>query len=394
MANCPYCSFRINESLEIKFCIECERQVKCLDCGYILFRNKSRCLSCGSPLQESQSNSIPMNTFTLQEEQSEKGYSRNINLSFTNETASTVASVVGGYVPFSAPSNRQQVVTTEQQQQPILPPFQVSEEIVDNDSETQNNTEKKIQNSLDTNSASNYFEKDDDGYLISKFPDYKGKNKKLQQQRFSLIYVWAYELYFNSSLPKEHLNQASKINGIYDHNYTNYLKDTASRFFINNSDTFKLNPTGKNEVDKILSEIKDPELKGAEYWNPRKRNSSPRTNKEEEQRIGQWIKMESSFDNYNFDVRKLKSAADFAILALYQLTKELKVEESVKPALAINYLFKRYTTISKSKRTIKESLAHKNYNKFFCRTDEGKYYLSPEAEKLAESWLTESNTNS
>ncbi|MEM7760720.1 MAG: hypothetical protein AAF298_21695 [Cyanobacteria bacterium P01_A01_bin.40] len=335
-----------------------------------------------------------MNTFTLQEEQSEKGYSRNINLSFTNETASTVASVVGGYVPFSAPSNRQQVVTTEQQQQPILPPFQVSEEIVDNDSETQNNTEKKIQNSLDTNSASNYFEKDDDGYLISKFPDYKGKNKKLQQQRFSLIYVWAYELYFNSSLPKEHLNQASKINGIYDHNYTNYLKDTASRFFINNSDTFKLNPTGKNEVDKILSEIKDPELKGAEYWNPRKRNSSPRTNKEEEQRIGQWIKMESSFDNYNFDVRKLKSAADFAILALYQLTKELKVEESVKPALAINYLFKRYTTISKSKRTIKESLAHKNYNKFFCRTDEGKYYLSPEAEKLAESWLTESNTNS
>ena len=389
MSNCPYCNVEIDESFN--FCVECERQVKCLSCSVLLLRNKSKCLSCGFPLQESQTNSVPMNTFSLQEEQSEQGYSRNINLSFTNETASTVASVVGGYVPFSAPSNRQQVVTIKQQQQPILPPFQVSEQIEKDTYRSQDNTEKEIQDSSDTNYASNYFEKDDNGYLVSKFPDYKGKNKKLQQQRFNLLYVWAHELYFNSSVSKEHLNQASKINGIYDRNYANYLKDTANRFLINNSDTFKLNPTGKGEVDKILSEIQDSELKGAEYWNPKKRNNSPRTNKEDEQKIEQWLQKKSRFDD--FDIRTLKTAADLAILALYELTKELKVEESVKPTLAISYLLKRYTTISKSKRTIKESLAHKNYNKFFCRTDEGKYYLSPEAEKLAESWLTANNTN-
>ena len=390
MSNCPYCNVEINEAFN--FCIECEKQVKCLSCSVLLLKNKSKCLSCGSLLQVSQSNSIPMNTFSLQEEQSKKGYLRNINLSFTNETASTVASVVGGYVPFSAPTSRLEVATIERQQQPIVPPFQVLEETIENTQQnatldSEDKTEKEIEHYSDTNNASEYFEQDEEGFLVPQTRDYKGKNKKLQQQRFSLLYVWAYKLILQNSVSIEHLTKAAKRNGIYDKNYTSYLSDIANRFFVKMDDTFKLNPAGEGEVGKVILEIQDSDLEGYEYWNPKKRNSSPRINEENERNIAQWIQKESRFDNNKFDVRTLKTAADLAILAIYDITKELKVKNSVKSSLAVNYLLKRYKTISKKKKVLIDTIAHKKYNNYFVKTDKGEYYLSLEAEKLAESWL-------
>lgn len=390
VSTCPYCESEISKSSELKFCIKCERQVKCLKCEHILFKNKSICLSCGFSLQDSQSKSVLMNTFSLQEKQSEKGYSRNINLSFTNETASTVASTVSGYVPFFDPSNRQQTVYTKQQK-PLLP-SQVLEETTENTeinvtSNSKNNIEKQTQHDSEVNDALKYFEQDENGFLVSKTRDYKGKNKKLQQQRFISLYVWGYKLLLHNSVSKEHLYQAAKINGIYDKNYSNYLQDTVNSFFVIISSSFKLNPAGKDEVYKIISEIEDDNLKGFEYWNPKKRNSSPRTKKEDKQKIEGWCQKPSRFDNNGFDVRTVTTARDLAILAIYDITKELQIQESIKPGLSIDYLLKRYPTISKGKKTIKVALSNKNYSNYFGRTDNGGYYLTPEAEKLAESWL-------
>jgi hypothetical protein len=152
--------------------------------------------------------------------------------------------------------------------------------------------------------------------------------------------------------------------------------------------TFKLNPSGRVEVGKIQAEMQDSDLSGSEYWNPtrKKYNRSPRATKEDEQRIEQWIQMPSKFDS--FDVRKLNTRFDLVILALYDITKELKVETAVKPSLAYEYLTKRYKTVSITNKNLSDTLSDKKYRKYFERTSEGLYYLTQESESLAESWIS------
>lgn len=226
--------------------------------------------------------------------------------------------------------------------------------------------------------------------MISKQPDYKGKNKKAQQERFVLLYVWAYSLIFNEAVPsKRHLNQAAKKNGILDANFSTYTNEISHHYFITSNGTFKLNHGGSRKIQEILSEIKDLELKGVDYRNFKRKSGrkNSRITKEENDKINQWINMPSKLKN--FDIRKLSNNSHFAILALYDITKELKVETSVKPVLAYQYLKKRHETVSITQKSFSDALSAKNNKKYFEKTPEGLYYLTQEAEKLAEDWISE-----
>ena len=387
MPDCPYCNVLIDEAYN--FCVSCEQQVKCLICGSYLIKDKSKCLKCGSLLNAPQHNIAPMNNFSLEEEQSDSNYSRKLNLSFTDTAIDKVASVLGGYVPLTLPKGSKHVA--QPQQQLALPFLQASEENgqLDQSEVTDNETVETTAKSIsDSNSPLDYFEKDKEDFLISNNHDYKGKNKKLQQQRFSILYVWAYNSLNGEAVPNDHLTQAAQRNGVYDQNHPTYLKETANRFFTKLDGTFKLNPSGRVEVGKIQAEMQDSDLSGSEYWNPtrKKYNRSPRATKEDEQRIEQWIQMPSKFDS--FDVRKLNTRFDLVILALYDITKELKVETAVKPSLAYEYLTKRYKTVSITNKNLSDTLSDKKYRKYFERTSEGLYYLTQESESLAESWIS------
>lgn len=392
MQNCSYCNVPINEAHN--FCVSCEQQVKCLnlECGAYLLKNKSKCLSCGTLLNIPQPSSASMNNFSLEEEQSDSHYSRKVSLSFTDTSIDKVASVMGGYVPLTQVTNSQRVVTREQQ--PVLPPFQKPLE------EGQSSYDKPlqegiinttVQSNIETHAPSNYFEKDGQGVLISINPDYKGKNKKAQQQRFSLLYVWAYNFLHEEPVPnKEHLNQAAKTNGVYDQNYSTHLNDIASRFFIKSDGTFKINPSGRTEVNKILVEMQNQDIIGFEYSKSTRKNSSrsSRITKEETQKIEEWLQLPSRFDS--FDVRKLDTGVKYALFALYDIIKELKTQDAVKPGLAYEYLTKRYQTVSVKKDNFTKALTNtKDYSKYFGRTHENLYYLTSEAESLVEEWLNE-----
>ena len=132
--------------------------------------------------------------------------------------------------------------------------------------------------------------------------------------------------------------------------------------------------------------MQDPDLKGMEYWNSSRKNTSSgsRTTKEEVEKINRWLEKSSRFDN--FDIRTLDSKVHLAILALYDITIELEVESAVKPALAYEYLIKRYKQVSATKKRFGETLAAKGNKKYFEKTPEGLYYLTPEAETIAETW--------
>lgn len=382
--NCPYCNFLIDEAYN--FCASCEQQVKCLSCGSYLIKDKSKCLKCGNFLNTPQTVATSMNNFSLEEEQSDSNYSRKLNLSFTDNAIDKVASVLSGYVPLVPPKSPKHVA----QQQLTLPFLQTSEENEQlEQSEIMNDeaVETTAKNILDNNSPSDYFEKDGQGFLMSNNPDYKGKNKKLQQQRFSILYLSAYHSLNGEAVPNSHLTEAAKKNGVHDHNYSTYLKETASRFFTKLDGTFKLNPAGNAELRTIQAEIQDSGVSGFAYWNStRKRTSrNSRATKEDAQRVEQWVQMSSKFDS--LDVRELSTTSDLAILALYDITKELKVETAVKPSLAYEYLTKRYKTVSITNKNLSDTLSGKRCKKYFERTSEGLYYLTQEAESLAESWI-------
>ncbi|MBH8575851.1 hypothetical protein I8752_23190 [Nostocaceae cyanobacterium CENA369] len=296
---------------------------------------------------------------------------------------------MGGYVPLTTVANPQRVVTREQQ--PVLPTSQKPlEEAQFYDRALQEETiNTTVQSNLETNAPSNYFEKDGQGVLISINPDYKGKNKKAQQQRFSLLYVWAYNFLHEEPVPnKEHLNKAARINGVYDQNYSTHLNDVANRFFIKSDGTFKVNPTGRIEINKIITEMQNQDVLGFDYSKSNRKNSSrsSRITKEETKKIEEWLQLPSRFDS--FDVRKLDTGVEYALLALYDIIKELKTQDAVKPGLAYDYLTKRYQTVSVKKDNFTKALTNaKDYGKFFGRTHESLYYLTSEGESTVEEWL-------
>ena len=191
MPNCPYCNVLIDETHN--FCIGCEAQVKCLalECGAYLIKNKSKCLKCGKLLNIGQPIATPMNTFSLEEEQTDTTYSRKISLSFTDNAVDKVAPALSGYVPLTPAKTIKQVTTvTQPQQQLSLPFLQTPEEgsQVDESEIMENKViETTVKSVSSNNAASDYFVSDAQGLLISFTKDYKGKSKKLQQQRFSLL---------------------------------------------------------------------------------------------------------------------------------------------------------------------------------------------------------------
>jgi len=328
-----------------------------------------------------------MNNFSLGEEQSDSNYSRKLNLSFTDNAIDKVASILGGYVPLVPPKSPKHVAQQQQLASPFLQTSEENEQLDQSEIIDDEAVETTAKNVLNNNSPSDYFEKDGQGFLISNNRDYKGKNKKLQQQRFSILYVWAYNSLNGEPVPNDHLTQAAQRNGVYDQNYPTYLKEAANRFFTRLDGTFKLNPSGRAEVSKIHTEMQDSDLSGSEYWNSTREKSSrsPRATKEDAQRVEQWVQIPSKFDS--FDVRGLNTRSDLAILALYDITKELNVETAVKPPLVYEYLTKRYKTVSITNKNLSDTLSDKRYKKYFERTSEGLYYLTQESESLAESWI-------
>ncbi|WNZ25435.1 hypothetical protein HJG54_22985 [Leptolyngbya sp. NK1-12] len=153
-----------------------------------------------------------MNNFSLEEEQTESNYSRKLNLSFTDTAIDKVASVLGGYVPLTPSPKTREVA---QPQQRLVLPFspttmenEQSEEQEDLNGEV---VEAISQDVTNDKSPLDYFEKDGQGFLMSKNPDYRGKDKKTQQERFILLYVWAYNAIFQEPVPsKKHLSSAAK----------------------------------------------------------------------------------------------------------------------------------------------------------------------------------------
>lgn len=389
MPACPYCKSEINE--KYNFCLHCDRQVKCTQCEELLVAGKTRCFVCGSPLISQELPETQMNEFTLEEKQTTKSAYRRINGRLTNNAFGQAASLFGGT---SSPRLTTQAArTTPPPSQKLLPAFLGNQEEVDDQagegSHPVDQFARPSQSDSDKDKALRLFEVDADDELVARATDYKGKSKKEQQQRFILLYIWAYQHVFGRAVPsKEHMNNAAKRASLHDSNFANHFGQTTKEFLMLGDAGYKVKTPGIAKVDEIISGMEDSDLEGFAYWKvtaskPSRKRAS--LSKEDEQKVNQWLEKPTGIDE--FDIRKLKSASDLAAFSIWVITKKLRVESAVRPKEAYSYLKGKYKTISVKPDRFSEVL-RKNSNKF-GRTQEGLYFLKENVERKVEALVQE-----
>ncbi|NOK61363.1 MAG: hypothetical protein GFH27_549305n132 [Chloroflexi bacterium AL-W] len=237
--------------------------------------------------------------------------------------------------------------------------------------------------------ASKYFQLHGESDVITKFNDFKGKKRKDQQERFIVLYVWAYNTILGKPVPvKQQVIEAMRRIKLHDTNSTTYFQQTANALLIHTDSGFELNTRGLQVVEQFLEEIGDNSVPdGFEYWKGSSRPGQKRhtISKEEDRQVKSWVEM--SLDIGQLDIRELKAATNCAMFALWAITKGIDVIKATKPKMAYLYLTQKYTTVSVGSKAFITCLGRGSNKSKFSKNPEGLYYLTPQAEREVESWI-------
>lgn len=391
MSNCPYCEVKIDR--EYNFCLNCDRQIICIHCNYLLVPNKTICSKCGEPLvRQPQSQ---MNEFTLEEKQTRNSAYRHINGKFSDSAFGQIASLFGG-MPQYKPISRLVEVNSHQKQNALLSSSNSQQTDIYQDSEIDPQTQQEDANAFNglsnkassNNQANKYFRQTGKDEIIPKQVDFKGVKRRDQQQRFIILYIWAYYEIFTKPVPtQKYIVDTAKKISLHNSNFKDYFEETANEFLIEIDGQFELNPSGEQFIQKITKEMNDSSVEeGFVYWKKTKtRTRRGDVTKEDEQQVNEWVDL--VLDLGQFDIRTLDSASKYASFAIWVITKRLGVASAVKPQMAYLYLTKKFTTVPVKQRSFKDALSRSyNANKFSKNAD-GLYYLTEHGEQEVESWL-------
>jgi hypothetical protein len=237
--------------------------------------------------------------------------------------------------------------------------------------------------------ASALFEADGDGSLTAIEKDFKGKNKKDQQKRFALLYVWAYHQLIGQPMPsREHMLAAAKKAHLFDSAFARYFDELVRESLYPSGTGLKVKPQEEaGLVQEILAEIDNRSITGAPYWKGSLRTKSKRArlSGEEEQTVIEWVSLELNIGP--FDIRSLQNGTNYAMFAFWALTRKLRVAPAAKPKMAFRYLKERYKTISIKLRGFTDALSRPSNSTKFKRNEDGLYYITEEAEREVVSWL-------
>src|SRR5256885_1279944 len=106
MPNCPYCETAVAD--DVNFCVACERQVKCLKCSRLLYRNKSICLYCGTRIARTATEGAS-NRYSFNEQYTETTGSRSIQLELTDDAIKQAAPLFTNSLPVNFNGGRPEI---------------------------------------------------------------------------------------------------------------------------------------------------------------------------------------------------------------------------------------------------------------------------------------------
>lgn len=381
MDNCPYCDTIIVDDLN--FCIECEQQVKCLSCGGLLHKNKTKCLRCGEHLKLGSSST---NSYTLEEKTTKSSTYRRIELVASNSAVETFASrlPLGNFNPLRTFDGEFKTLDTRRL---LAEPQTTGDPIPEGDE-----SEQRIVNTQDSRFSPNI--SIEIGTLFSDHSQFEiipskslrsyilnQLTKKDKQQKFAMLYVWGFNQRTGRNITRNELIAILKHESLHDGNTNRHLNALINDYFVVNGNNYRINDyDGKEKIDEILDEIKNPKPKAKD----KETNSSKRVgrpagspNKKELEIIGSWLEMNIDLPT-SFDVRRLGGATDWTLFAIYVLTKLLKVDETVNPGTAYAFISKKYPILSVKRKNFINTLSRDKSN--VQRSVSGGYSLTERGE--------------
>jgi len=394
---CQFC--QSSTPTEFNFCIECDQQIKCIECGSKTFNGKDYCLKCSKPLAVKKSNSQAPNHYVRTVEKVGKNYKEHIEFSLSDKAVSEIA-------PFVISQTMPEHQGTPQTKK-LVPNRGAEdatyEEISDKVSQSsieQENAEVEMQNSRvgqnqtiatnPTTSYSKYFQRDGD-ILIPYDNDFKGKSWSEQQRNFIILYTKAYYEIMGQPVPdKEHYKIAgNKISIIDKGNISAYINKATTTFMSSLSNGYVLNKKGESEADNITKLMSnESEKPGYQYW---VRTASgpvakPRLSNEDKARIDIWTSDDVNLGE--LDIRNITTAKNYSLPSLWIITIHLKKAGAVKWNEAYYYLTKKFATTAVKAENFSKAMHNKDNDKLFSKSVEGDFYLSPEAQETVENWIS------
>jgi hypothetical protein len=395
MKTCPYCSVEIDE--QFNFCTKCERQIKCITCGAYLFPDKSKCLVCGMSIMSVPSPSSSFNEYLFEEEQTTGSYKRQVHLKFSDMAIDKAGQYLARYIQPWPPGEVKGPGAEVPQTAPALESGLESVEAETTPASTP--TVQSAQQPMDKYSwIDSYIFRNDDRLEI-KLVDFKGSTKAEQKRRMILLYTWGYDRHFNQPVPsRKHITQLAREKKLWDTALSHQITRMKDDMLIEGDDgSIRLAPGAAAEVDQILAELQNRELKGYDYQTTktaRKKSRRGRKSKATleaiQSQVEQWLA--NGVDLAGFDPRELQNALSRQKVqfTLWVLRKTHRVE-SAPPDAVVKYATRAFPTMGGTEQSLKNSVAN---CKYVGRTPQGELFLTPDGEQDIEVLLSGALKNS
>lgn len=389
---CIYCGKHSSD--EYNFCEHCYKQVRCAnaECRSPLKADAPICLLCGRKIGDMTSVQPSTNIYTESIRQTADSYDMQRHLQVTDEAVGIFAPLVVNQMQ-SRTAHQPMLTATDGGQATVYTPMP-SAAVVD-DAQLEVPTERTDSHGRDAHSqgkelALALFQMTDDGKLVARVRDFKGKSKKEQQERLIVLYAWAYGCICGGQpVPdREHFNFAADKAAIRDTNFRTYLVGTSTQFFNILGGTYQLTRDGEAEAARILAEIEDGSIKGVACVSSSVKTNKKRASvsKDDEMKIQLWAADE--IDSGCIDIRELRSGRKCALFAIWAITVHLRKAEAVAPREAYLFLIRKYATISVTPKAFTDSLSRSGSDKYFGRTPDGLYYLTRMGQQMVDGWVS------
>ena len=386
---CPYCNNDTDE--DYNFCIICVNQVKCLnsECGAKLFVGRDICLKCGQKVARP-ATSQPQNTYVRDVTQKGRNFTEHVEFHLSDSAIGQLAPAIAGQIVAQTLGNSGMRNSGQSAKvQSNTPAVDASINTPQlGSSEESEKEEEKIEQKIPANGAMRFFERDGE-QLVATEKDFKGAKWADQQKNFILLVVSAYNEHFQNPVPNEEfIRSMAKKTGVSDtNNFKKYLDKALAEHLLKLENGFSLNDRGKREVVKILADMDNSEKTGYEYWSkaPSTSTTRHRLSKEDKSRIQQWV--DEKVELGKLDVLSIDNARDYALLSIWAITVQLKKAAAVHHGEAYFYLKQKFQAISATPEAFSAAV-RSEFNKKFFRVSEDKLFLSDEAKKIVEGWIT------
>lgn len=347
------------------------------------------CVYCGTATQ-STTLQPSRNRFTRVVTQGKYGPSEKTDFDFTDHAASELASAIGGMVLGRQPPQPPYQTRPNHVQAQSLP-IALVETFAEQEpgaAEPTHEAPPPVPVNDDPQGAARFFMQDGD-FLLQTTKDYKGANHADQQRRFILLYADAYLRLVGKLAPNtEHIKLAAEKAKIIDKaNFSKYLTQITSKFFLETSTGVAINDDGKKEVERIIAEMDNPQAPaGDAYWNKSPANTTQRyrLSEKEKEEIHKWAMEET--DLGQLDILGIKTGCDYALLAYWLLITKLKKGPCFRWNAAYEYLKAKFKAVAATPEKFSDAVRSPHNAEYFSKTEDA-YYLSSEANAKVQGWV-------